>query len=202
MQNLNKGVYTKYSTDPVLQKNEKGEPAVIGGISIDISSTFTKLLAMVEEKDKFEFIFRHSTEAIVVIELLDGKAGMVLDANKAAMDLFKKGPEAFGLPLPDNILQDKVIGKDGVLMKDVFEKGYGRIEQKVKIDGGEERWLEFTLHAFTKTGENLMIAIAKDKTAGKKAEAALRETERLYQTVVEAANDRIGLFTVDGTPLL
>jgi len=191
-----------YNRGTVLKKTERGEPAVIGGISIDISSAFTKLLVMVEEKDKFEFIFRHSTEAIIVIELLDDKAGMVLDANKAAMELFKKGPEVFGSPLPDNILQDKVIGKGGVLMKDVFEKGFGRIEQKVKIDDGEELWLEFTLHAFTKTGENLMIAIAKDKTARKKAEATLRETEKLYRTLFQAANDRIGLFTIDGEALL
>ncbi len=191
-----------YNRGTVLKKTEKGEPAVIGGISIDISSTFTKLLSMVEEKDKFEFIFRHSTEAIIVIELLDGKAGKVLDANKAAMELFKKGPEVFGLPLPDNILQDKLIGKGGVLMKDIFEKGFGRIELKVKLDDGEELWLEFTLHAFTKTGENLMIAIATDKTAGKKAEVALRETEKLYRTLFEAANDRIGLFTIDGEVLL
>jgi PAS domain S-box-containing protein len=87
-------------------------------------------------------------------------------------------------------------------MKDIFEKGFGRIEQKVKIDSGEELWLEFTLHAFTKTGENLMIAIVKDKTPERMSEAALRETERLYQTVVEAANDSIGLFTKDRKVIL
>jgi len=168
---------------------------------MDISAPFAKLLSLVEEKEKFEFIVRNTNEAIIVIELLEGKAGMVLDGNKAAMDLFKTGSETFGKPLPDNILQDKLIGKDGALMKDVFEKGFGRIEQKVKIDDGEELWLEFTLHAFTKTGENLMIAIVKDNTPERKTEAALRETERLYQTVVEAANDRIALMTVDGKPL-
>jgi len=191
-----------YSRGTVLQKDEEGNPLIINGITMDISAPFAKLLSMVEEKEKFEFIVRNTNEAIIVIELLEGKSGMVLDGNKAAMDLFKTGPEAFGKPLPDNILQDKVIGKDGVLMKDVFEKGFGRIEQKVKIDDGEELWLEFTLHAFTKTGENLMIAIVKDKTPERMSEAALRETERLYQTVVEAANDRIGLYTVDGKPLL
>ena len=191
-----------YNRGSVVQKNAAGNPEVIGGICMDISSQFKRLLSMVEEKEKFEFIVRHSNEAIVVIELLEGKAGVVLDANKAAMDLFKKGPEVFGKPLPNNILQDKVIGKGGALMKDIFEKGFSRIEQKVKLDDGEELWLEFTLHAFTLTGENLMIAIIKDKTYGKRTEAALRETERLYQTVVEAANDRIGLFTVDGKPLL
>jgi PAS domain S-box-containing protein len=186
-----------YNRGVVLHREETGKPAVIGGIVMDISAPFTKLLAMVEEKDKFEFIVRNTNEAIIVIELLDGKAGNILDANRAAMDLFKKGPEVFGKPLPENILQDKVIGKDGVLMKDVLEKGFGIVEQKVKIDDGEELWLEFTLHAFTLTGENLMIAIVKDKTPERLSEVALRESEKQYRTLFEAADDPIVLFSVD-----
>jgi len=191
-----------YNRGSVIKKDEEGKPVVIGGIAMDISGHFKRLLAMVEEKDKFEFIVRNTNEAIIVIELLEEKAGMVLDANKAAMDLFNKGPEAFGKPLPDSILKDEVIGKDGALMRDVFEKGFGRVEQCYRTDDGRDLWLEFTLHAFTLTGENLMIAIVKDKTPERMSEAALRETERLYQKVVEAANDRIALLTVDGKPLL
>ena len=191
-----------YSRGTVLKKDEDGNPLLINGITMEISAPFAKLLSMVEEKEKFEFIVRNTNEAIIVIELLEDRAGMILDGNKAAMDLFNKGPEVFGKPLPDNILQDEVIGKDGALMKDVFEKGFGRVEQCYRNDKGQDLWLEFTLHAFTLTGENLMIAIVKDKTPERKSEAALRETERLYQTVVEAANDRIALMTVDGKPLL
>lgn len=186
-----------YNRGVVLHKDDNGKPSVIGGIAMDISAPFTKLLAMVEERDKFEFIVRHTNEAIIVIELLDGKAGNILDGNRAAMDLFKKGPEVFGKPLPENILQDKVIGKDGVLMKDVLEKGFGRVEQKVKIDDGEELWLEFTMHSFTLTGENLMIAIVKDRTHERMSEVALRESERQYRTLFEAADDPIVLFSVD-----
>jgi PAS domain S-box-containing protein len=191
-----------YNRGVVLHREEKGQPTVIGGISMDISAPFTRLLAMVEEKEKLEFIVSNSNEAIIVIELLEGKAGKILDANKAALKLFKKGPEVFGNPLPEYILQDKVIGRNGVLMQEVFEKGSGRVEQKVKINESEERWLEFTLHAFTLTGQNLMIAIVKDKTQERISKAALRESERLYKTLFEAANDRIGLFTLDGKALL
>ncbi|MDF1575948.1 MAG: PAS domain S-box protein [Bacteroidales bacterium] len=186
-----------YNRGSIVQKSEAGKPLVIGGISMDISGQFRRLLSMVEEKEKFEFIVRHSNEAIVIIELAEGKAGVVLDANKAALDLFNKGPEVFGRPLPDNILQDKVIGRGGALMKDIVEKGFSRVEQKVKLDDGKDLWLEFTLHAFTLTGENLMIALIKDKTSGKRTEAALRESEKLYRVLFEAAEDSIGLFTRD-----
>jgi PAS domain S-box-containing protein len=191
-----------YNRGSIVHKDANGKPAVIGGISINISGQFKRLLSMVEEKKKFEFIVRNSNEAIILIEMLEDKAGVVLDANKAALDLFKADKEVFGKPLPDYILNDKVIGKGGALMKAVFEKGFGRIEQKVKTGKGEELWLEFTLHAFTLTGENLMIAIVKDKTRRRKTEAALRETEKLYRSLFELANDRIGLFSLDGKPML
>jgi len=42
-----------------------------------------------------------------------------------------------------------------------------------------------------------MIAIAKDKTPQKETEAALQESERLYRTLFESADDPIGLFTAD-----
>ena len=185
-----------YNRGKIIQYDENGKPIVLGGISIDISGQFKRLLSMVEEKEKFEFIVRNTNEAIVVIELLEEKAGNVLDANKAALNLFNMGPEVLGKPLPDEILHDKLIGKDGALMKDVFEKGFSRVEQKLKI-GDDLLWLEISVHAFTKTGENLMIAILKDKTPERMTEAALRESEKLYRTLFEAANDSIGLFTVD-----
>jgi PAS domain S-box-containing protein len=46
------------------------------------------------------------------------------------------------------------------------------------------------------------LNIVSDKTSGKQVEAALRETEKLYQTLFEAASDRIGLFSLEGEPLL
>lgn len=184
-----------YNRGSIVHRDEKGNPLVIGGISMDISSEFKRLLSMVEEKEKLEFIVHHTNEAIVVLELLEDKAGVILDANRAAMDLFGKGPEDLGKPLPDFILKDEVVGKDGILMKEVYEKGLGVAERKVTLENGEELWLEFTLHSFTLTGENLMIAVIKDLTSGRRTEAALRESEKLYRTLFEAAEDAIGIFT-------
>ena len=57
--------------------------------------------------------------------------------------------------------------------------------------------LRSQLNSFTLTGENLIIARAQDKTPVRKTEAALRESERLYRTLFEAAEDPIGIFTVE-----
>jgi len=86
-------------------------------------------------------------------------------------------------------------------MQEVLEKGFSMAEQKLNI-GDKDVWVEISAHAFTLTGENLMIVIAKDKTPERVTQAALRESEKLYRTLFEAANDRIGLFTLEGEAIL
>jgi PAS domain S-box-containing protein len=191
-----------YNRASVLQKDKRGKALVIGGISMDISGPFTKLLAMVEEKEKFEFIFRHSNEAILVLEIDEGMVVGVRDANQAALDLFQQeGSDLLSMDRDQFQTGDRLATTEQ-MMQQFREKGFARFERKVKVKGEEERWLEFRTHGFSLTGEELIIAIVTDKTMRKQAEAALRETEKLYRTLFEAANDRIGLYTLEGKAIL
>ena len=191
-----------YNRGSVLQKDKEGKALVIGGITMDISGPFTELLAMVEEKDKFEFIFRHSTEAILVLEVQEGKVVKVREANHAALQLFQGEGEDILSMGPDQLTSEDMLETTGQMIEQIRKNGFSRFEKKVKVRGTDERWIDFTAHGFSLTGENLIIAIASDRTTRKKAEAALKETEKLYRTLFEAANDRIGLFTKDGKALL
>jgi len=191
-----------YNRGTVLQKDEQGRALVIGGITMDISGPYTKLLALVEDKEKFEFIFRHSTEAILVLEFQDGKVKRVRDANRSAQELFRRSDKDLMSEAPAQFASDDMLGTGGRMIRQIKEKGFARFEKEITVQGGESRWLEFTAHGFALTGEDLIIAIVTDKTSNKKAEAALRETEKLYRTLFEAAGDRIGLFTPDGRALL
>jgi PAS domain S-box-containing protein len=191
-----------YIRGTVLLKDEHGKALVIGGITMDISGPFKKLLALVEDKEKFEFIFRHSTEAILVLEFQEGKIKRVRDANQASLELFQVSQEDLMSELTSQFVSDDWLGTGEMMVSQIKEKGFARFEKKVNLEGGDYRWLEFTAHGFTLTGEDLVITIVKDKTSNKKAEAALRETEKLYRTLFEAAGDRIGLYTPEGKALL
>ena len=191
-----------YNRGSVIQKTEKGTPAVIGGISMNISGSYTRLLSMVEEKDKFEFIFRNSTEAILLLEMKGNRISVVRDANQAAISLFELEKQGTALSMPEHIWQDVRKGLGSRMLRQIRKKGFASFERKIEFDNGATRWLEFTAHAFKLTGEELILTLVSDRTFGRRAENALRETQRLYQTVVEAANDRIGLFTLEGKPLL
>lgn len=191
-----------YNRGMVLVYDREGKPLVMGGISIDISGQFKHLMSMVEEKEKLEFIFRNTNEAILVLEMEDGKAVRVMEANKAAMRLFGRDEKDENKQIPKDIVDDDLLGKNGKLFTQIAEKGHGQIEKKLELGDGKYMWLEVSAHKFAQTGENLVLAILKDKTSSRRTEDALRESERLYRTLFEAADDRIGLFTVDQKPLL
>ncbi len=62
-----------YNRGTVIERDEHGKGVIIGGITMDISGQYKQLMAKVQDKEKFEFIFRNSNEAIVVIELERGR---------------------------------------------------------------------------------------------------------------------------------
>jgi len=186
-----------YNRGNVISRDENGNVKYVGGITMDISGQYRHILSRLGEQEKFEFIFRHSNEAIMTFEMKEDRAGAVLDANPKAMEIFGKGPDDLNRLLPEEIRHHELIGDRGLLFRQVLEKGFGQVEMELTTVDGVDRWLNFTAHAFDHTGRNLAVVIISDRTSRKRTEAALRGTERLYQTLFEAAEDPIGLFTPD-----
>ena len=192
-----------YNRGTVLFRDKEGKPVIMGGIAIDISGRYKHLMAMVEEKEKLEFIFKNTNEAILVFEMKDGLVSKVLDANKAAIDLFGRSQEELSKQIPEYFIDDEVLGTKGKLFTELAEKGYGSAEMSLDLGDGRCVWLEVAANRFNLTGADLVLAILTDKTSYRKTEAALRESEKLYRTLFEAADDRIGLYTAeDQRPLL
>lgn len=182
-----------YNRGRVMEKSDDGKVTTIGGVTMRMSGNYKHLMSIVQEKEKFEFIFRSTNEAVVVLELKENKPGRVIEANKAAMALLERSPGEMK-QVPQDLRDDPILGEQGALIKQVVDKGYGKIEYRLDLPDNRFRWVEVTAHAFLRTGEDLIVAIFKDVTHDKEAEAALRESERLYQTLVEAADDAIGLY--------
>ena len=191
-----------YTRGVVSERDAAGEPVGIGGINIDISGEFQHLLSMVEEKDKFEFIFRNSTEAALIIEFHEGRIAFIRDANQAAIDLFGIEQSSYTQQLPEPFKTGEMRDAASQLLTQIREKGMARLEKRIPIPDMGKRWLEISAHQFSLTDKDLILAIFTDRTSRKKTEAALRETEKLYRILFEAANDRIGIFTTDGKPFL
>ncbi|HER07453.1 MAG TPA: PAS domain S-box protein [Bacteroides sp.] len=191
-----------YNRGSVIEYDPEGRPLIVGGISMNISDRFTYLLSMLEEKHKFEFVFQHSNEAIMVIEILNGRADRVVDANEAAAALFEKDRAKLIGKIPPAYDGDEMIGISGSVVRELQETGFVRFEKEVMLAGKRRLWLEFTAYSFDLTGEDLVLAIVKDITSGKMTEAALRESEKLYRILFEAADDRIALLSREGKFIL
>ncbi len=60
---------------------------------MNISGQVTQLLAKVEENEKFEFIFRNTSEAVFILDLeiqeAEVRVPIIRDANQAALNLFQ-----------------------------------------------------------------------------------------------------------------
>ena len=191
-----------YNRGVVNERDESGQPVSIGGITIDISGEFQHLLTMVEEKDKFEFIFRNSTEAALILELCDERIERIRDANEAAIELFGLQPADYQDRRPAQFDSPEMKDLEQSMLQQIREKGSAQLEKRVIFKPAGRKWLELTAYKFSLTDQDMILAIFSDNTSSRKTEAALRETEKLYRILFEAANDRIGLFTVKGKAIL
>jgi len=199
-----------YNRGSVITRNEEGFPELIGGITLDISDRYTRLLSQVEQGSKFEFIFRNTSEAVLIVKMGMGDIrGRILEVNAAAAHLFAcDADDLIGLD-PIKLFDPALVEKREEYGKELQSTGSLRLEFRTQNFQGKNIFLEVNTHAFTETGENLYIALVKDKTETiafreelKASESALRQSERIYRLLIQAAEDRIGLFDIQGNPVI
>ncbi len=196
-----------YARGTILEKSEEGKPEAVGGILMDISRRYKQLIDRVSEGNKFEFIFRNTREAVLILAFSDdGKKGKILEANEAAENLF--GGKLKGSD-PYDLLSEAYRGFNPELNETFRKHGALELEMQIRDLKGEMKYLDVHAHSYNYSGENLFITIVTDKTESqqvkkelKASETALRQSEKIYSSLIQAADDRIGLFRTDGTPVL
>jgi PAS domain S-box-containing protein len=196
-----------YARGAILSISGEGKPESVGGVLMDISRRYNRLLARAEEGRKFEFIFRNTREAVLMVTMGDEKtAGRILEANQAAERLF--GGKLEGLD-PYELMGRKYQEQRPEIRSRLIDHGAVGLEVQTRDINGNLKHLDVYAHAFNYTGQNLFIAILTDKTESYKvkeelqaSEIALRQSEKIYRSLIQAAEDRIGLFRTDGSPVM
>lgn len=196
-----------YARGGIVQRSEQGKPEIIGGVLMDISRRYKGLMARVEEGNKFEFIFRNTREAVLILAFSDdGNKGKILEANEAAENLF--GGKLKGRD-PYELLGEEYMGYNPELNETFQERGTLELEMEIRDLEGKIKYLDVHAHSYNYSGENLFITIVTDKTEShqvqeelRASEAALRQSEKIYSSLIQAADDRIGMFRTDGTPVM
>ena len=156
-------------------------------------SYFPQLRKRLEELELYHALLDRANDPIF---LVDTNSGVVIEANQAASHLFGQGKveqawksflDLFGGPGQPRF-REKLSDIDDGETHEVFHDA----------PSGQRIFFELTLSAMTIGGQHYTVGVARDITARKLAEEALRDSEKRLRTLIETAPVGIYVSTPDG----
>ncbi|NTW48545.1 MAG: PAS domain S-box protein [Chlorobiales bacterium] len=175
-----------------------GEGRVLAVIR-DITERKRAEKALQQSEQNYREIFNATSEAIF---LHDAATGRILDANDTTVRLY-------GYDSKEEILRGNIgdfstneppyTQTEGVhRIRLAVEEGPQVFEWQAKKKNGERFWVEVSLQNTQIGGEGCILAVIRDITERKRAEAALRESEELYRSTLKASPDSITITDLEG----
>ena len=157
--------------------------------------------ALRASEKKYRSLFYHAEDAVTLYALTsDGLPDRFLEVNEAACRLFGRSrTELLGLTPLDLSAPEDVDAMSAVLA-DLASQGRVTFETTYVAGGGQRVPVEASAHLFELEGRRVVLSVARDLTARKAAEAALRESEERYRRLVEMSPE--GIFVHTGGPIV
>src|SRR5208337_3449248 len=178
------------STSPIIDR-KTGKVSGLRGVIIDITEIKTKDAALQQSEESYHGLFNTVKDAIGIMDA----AGTFIDVNKVAEEMFchpheffiGKTFEALSAPGRNDLVH--AFGQ----VRDAFLGRPQQFEFWGLRNGGEEFLTEVRLYKGTYFGKDSVIFLSVDITERVKVELALRESEELFRTLFNNANDAIFL---------
>ncbi len=176
--------------------DEAGQVVGLCGIARDITARQRAEEALKESEARFKFLFEYAPDAYFLMDL----QGNFLDANRAAENLSGYPQEELigrnfqTMPLLDDRQKSLVTE---LLAQSVYGEVVGPVDFTLSRKDGRQVIIEVKGLPLAIKGQSLMLAVARDITARKQAEEALRESEARYRTLFEASPDAIIVMDLD-----
>ena len=165
-------------------------------VARDITERKRAEQALAQSEDRLRQIIETEPECVKVL----GANGSLLEMNPAGLAMIEadsleqvRGRSVYRYIAPDH--REAFVA----LTEKVLRGGSGTLEFELVGLKGTRRWLDthaVPLHD-AGGGTSGLLAITRDITERKRAEAALKESERLYRTVMEQATENIFLIDVE-----
>ena len=172
--------------------DSQGRVERVIGISMDITERKLAQKTLQESEARFRSYVDNAPDAIFLV----GPEGRYLDVNPVGMQMTGYGrDELLTMALPDLVPEQY---RPAVMrgLTELYERG--RVTQEIPLQrkSGSVFW---SLIDSVIIGRERFLSFAKDITARKKVEEALRESERKFARVVEECPVAMALVCTDGT---
>ena len=194
---LDDGVHTFISIKFLL-RDAKGEAYAVCGISTDITERKRSAEALRVSEASYRAIFDAAEDAIFVQDI---ETGAIVDVNAKACAMFGYTREQFrniGVGTLD--ASECPYAKEDVMAL-VARAAAGeevQVEWHSRRKDGTPRWHEVFGKRVTIGGRERILTLARDITARRSAEAALRASEEQYHAMFNASIDGLALWNAQG----
>ncbi len=176
----------KSRTVELIEANERLEREIIERKRAD--------KALRESEERYRAVFEQAGDSIV---LIDAKTGVMVDFNERAhINLNYTREEFEKIKMRDFEVMEPGTDVDRHAEK-ILRHGRDVFETKHRRKGGEIRDVLVSARAVSIHGKDYLLAIWRDITERKRAEAALRENEEKYRSLIENSLDGIAVVQRD-----
>ncbi|MFP5261268.1 MAG: PAS domain S-box protein [Blastocatellia bacterium] len=175
---------------------ERGVPTGIQGIARDITERKSAEEAMRQSEERFSKAFNSSPHPMSITSLDEGR---YLDVNDALLrDVGYKREEIIGRTVAE--LDVYVDPSDRArIFRALDERGSIRdMEVRFRAKGGDTLFFSLSADTITLNGQKCLLTASHNVTESKRAEAALRASERRLSLIYESVDDCLFLLSVEG----
>ena len=157
--------------------------------------------ALTESEEKFREIFNNANDMITVSEIKGGIPGRFIEVNEVGLKMLGYTKEEFLNMTPYDIVSPESSVSVSDVISEMSKKGYARHESIIVSKDGFNIPVEIATHFFKLKGEDMILAVSRDITDRKRAEEALKESEKKFRELFDQATDMLSLTELedDGT---